>query len=249
MPFSPDRLQYRDDSGVPYLRRLEIWAIVDGIIEENFPEVRDEPTVFPPDKLVALIQSHGAKVRIRDLGKVGSYKVFGLTGFEDKTIYLDDVLRVEKERSFRFTLAHEFGHWLLHRHRPLVLGEASEYGDQIHDTESSLYKIRKEEGLKSPREWIEWQANEFASALIMPKNACKNAVFNMQMSGRALRHPVVINRGIIYLNKGETGIAEARQQVRAVADYFFVSERAMRYRLERLGLIEKQDGANWGDDY
>ena len=63
-----------------------------------------------------------------------------------------------------YLLSHEFGHFILHQR--LKIGQI-EY-DNFKDSKYNFKTGRHE--LVNPKNWIEWQANYFASALILPQN-------------------------------------------------------------------------------
>ena len=93
----------------------------------------------------------------------------------------------KQEKRYKFTLAHEIGHWILHR------GKMTDYEGQITLDTLIKEKISNDEStyikclnrnvnpnyinsvLKEAIDWIEWQANYFASAVLMPKKVfCEN---------------------------------------------------------------------------
>ena len=65
--------------------------------------------------------------------------------------------RVSKERR-RFVIAHEFGHFILHR-KLRVLRQ-----DYVSDDDATVF------GEPPALRWMEWQANRFASAFLMPSD-------------------------------------------------------------------------------
>lgn len=87
----------------------------------------------------------------------------------------------KQEGRFLFTLAHEIGHWILHRKHFFIDEQQQSIFDLLEDenrdnfiicvkrNESEMLYVRK----KTPEEWIEWQADNFASSLLMPKDIFK----------------------------------------------------------------------------
>jgi hypothetical protein len=71
-----------------------------------------------------------------------------------------------------FVLAHEYGHLVLHRHiDPVRSGYTT---SSLNDTEHDFVTGKKI--LRTSRDWIEWQANRFASALLMPRATFSDAL-------------------------------------------------------------------------
>lgn len=99
--------------------------------------------------------------------------------FSKNTMVFDIKLSEDykQEGRFLFTLAHEIGHWVLHRkHFFIDDGQASLF-TMLEEKEEEKFIVcakRDENAMlcvkrKTPEEWIEWQADNFASSLLMPK--------------------------------------------------------------------------------
>jgi Zn-dependent peptidase ImmA (M78 family) len=68
----------------------------------------------------------------------------------------------------RFTMAHELGHYMLHRH-----------GDLFIDKE---FKTMYRPSSSTPStEWEEWEANEFAACILMPEHLVKMEMKEIQV--------------------------------------------------------------------
>ena len=106
-----------------------------------------------------------------------------LKKFKSNTMIFDIELAEDykQEGRFLFTLAHEIGHWVLHK-KYFFIDERQQsifdlYRDEI-ETNGIVCAKRNEDDMiivkrKSPEEWIEWQADNFASSLLMPKEVFK----------------------------------------------------------------------------
>ena len=106
-----------------------------------------------------------------------------LKKFNKNTMVFDIKLSEDykQEGRFLFTLAHEIGHWILHRKHFFIDEQQQNIFDLLEDenrdnfiicvkrNESAMLYVRK----KTPEEWIEWQADNFASSLLMPKDIFK----------------------------------------------------------------------------
>lgn len=95
------------------------------------------------------------------------------------TILLNSLLAddIKQQNRYQFTLAHEVGHWVLQAKDFLYDEDQINIFDQIKTLSekdmitclnrsiSSNYST-----LITDSDWLEWQANYFASAILMPKN-------------------------------------------------------------------------------
>jgi len=149
------------------------------------------------------------------------------------------------EGRYRFTLAHEGGgHWRLHR------GLARPDRDQealFADVPKPTVICRSSQA----KERVEWQADFYASCLLMPRKLVMRAW--RERFGND--HPRVLRRKdrIVVLGDAEDEIVtpvrafdetrdnEAMEHfARPFAEQFLVSPVAMRIRLERLGLLHRE---------
>lgn len=80
-----------------------------------------------------------------------------------------------QEHRFRFTCGHESGHFVYHspyfkrvRHIQELFGAKSDSFVQCYHTDLGDKSKRR---LKTDNDWLEWQANQFSSSLLMPKAA------------------------------------------------------------------------------
>ena len=86
----------------------------------------------------------------------------GCINLQEKKILLNNA-GMDNYQRLRFTMAHEYGHYVLHSDLLKSQGINS-FGD-TEDTITDLLTIRDEE-----RKWLEQQANHFAACLLMPKD-------------------------------------------------------------------------------
>jgi Zn-dependent peptidase ImmA (M78 family) len=227
MAFSPKNLQY-DKNGVPVLSHSQIEHVTVEMMQKYCPERVQFPGMTPvADILDKLKQRKGLKVVFDDLGSEGPKKVLGFVHFKTKTMFFDHSLYNENQVSFRFTVAHELGHWVLHQHRPISVAD-----EKCNNESIQSFKGKKE--LKTARDWTEYQANSFASCLILPRRPLQQAIVQMQNNLGITR-----NLGILYLNDTDVGRLEISKQFEILKEIFQVSKTALRYRLRLLGwLIE-----------
>ncbi len=103
------------------------------------------------------------KLGIHIVPKFMLEKHIGLVGFlsnDFSTIYVDENVHDYQEARFRFTLAHEIGHLMLHK---------SMYKDLSFRTpvEWKSIQLRMKDDV---RKWFEWQANCFAGLVLVPRD-------------------------------------------------------------------------------
>ncbi|MGY2221090.1 ImmA/IrrE family metallo-endopeptidase [Pseudomonas gingeri] len=124
----------------------------------------------------------------------------------------------------RFTLAHELGHHFLN-HKRYMTREAIRVQDI---DQSQLITIPKGEA-----ERLEWQANTFASCLLMPTEEFQTAF------GLLLQHLGIRNRGHgpLYLDSQKDNVIQFHAVCNSLSNYFNVSKTAIRLRMRVLGLL------------
>jgi len=128
---------------------------------------------------------------------------------------------------FRFTVAHEIGHWSLHRRKKVVNVAV------IEDEESDLEVRYGAKTLKTPRQWMEHQANVFAAALLMPRSTFQKAVIQVQKQlGIATR------LGTVFLDNQAVNRQYYKAIVSSLMETYGVSGKATRIRLEETGILD-----------
>jgi len=107
---------------------------------------------------------------------------FTLNDFDKNTILLDKTLAAEPIVSLskpRFTLMHECAHQLLHQEYYKLQAIATQEGAVAYSVKMDQAPVNEEEKAKaawSDKEWMEWQANYLAGALLMPKHRIEKAL-------------------------------------------------------------------------
>jgi Zn-dependent peptidase ImmA (M78 family) len=134
---------------------------------------------------------------------------------------------MERHRS-RFTLAHELGHLLL-GHGAYLHAESVDDNDleQCQVTYLDDDDIRR----------LEWQANSFASCLLLPSNAFVRMTFNVAAQF-GLKDK---GFGLIYLDQQPVNRRSYYALTSALMDAFAVSRTAVTIRLKTLGLLIEAD--------
>src|SRR5262249_48650841 len=206
--------------------------------------------VNAPIPIEPIIEKHlGLRVEFDDLHRVfglpGGARfgkkpdIFGAIWLESGEIVVDESLDPEErpliEERYRFTLAHEVGHWRLHR--PLVQANSDK------ETQRRTVVCRSSQA----KERVELQANLYASCLLMPRKLVLQAWRDQFGDDQPrifppnswVEAPGEIERRIMAFFSGQdrSGLHEFALPF---ALRFLVSRTAMRIRLETLGLIRRE---------
>ncbi len=157
------------------------------------------------------------KIKYRKLSSDNSYFVGALTKYTNGQLYILVNSSIDNDGRTNFTIAHELGHYFL--------------SHQL--TQNSFYCLNEEiveEGIwQNP---IEQEANYFASCLLMPEEKTRNAFLAMLSNSRKAK----IKDFLHVKNDWTFGIwCGIRDDL---MKRYGVSEAALRYRLQQLGLAK-----------
>lgn len=176
--------------------------------------------------------------------------ILGAMFFDERRIVIDENLDPEENPSmegrYRFTLAHEGGgHWRLHRH--LFAKDPAQVS--LFNEPAPPSVVCRSSQAKEP---IEWQADFYASCLLMPRKlvmAAWDETFP-DRKPRVLQPRTPINHPFVEVPRvecqiGDHDCSETDDNVldriaRPLAEQFLVSPIAMRIRLEKLGLLHRE---------
>ena len=175
--------------------------------------------------------------------------ILGAIFFDEARIVIDESLdpveRRGREGRYRFTLAHEGGgHWRLHR---WIFATDPAQAGLFAGPEAPSFICRSSEA-KRPEEW---QADFYASCLLMPKNlviASRKERFGhtrpciLRRKNRLALPDYVSDEIAAALHSLERQSDDdfINEFVRPFAKKFLVSMVAMRIRLEKLGLLHRE---------
>ena len=220
---------------VKFLPKEHIEAATLGLLAEysrKFGEV-----VRPPIPVEEILEAHlGLDFAFDDLPKLlGIPDALGATWVQQRRVVIDQSLdptnNSSKHGRYRFTVAHELGHWELHRH--LFLTDPGQGCLFLEKTEPSIVCRSK---AKDP---MEWQADTFAGYMLMPKEM----VFEIWRRRHGELDPYIAAGEIADLN-AKWGLADDDRPTveiaRELAREFKVSGQAMQIRLIGLGLIRTE---------
>ena len=235
--YTPDFRKKRN--GVPVLSKNDIDIIGESFVADFCPEAMKTPMAVDID---GFAQDYlGLQQDFQYLSHNGVY--LGMMVFNDtskvpiydpntkraeyvtekaRTIIIDNLLLDDnQERRYRFTMGHEVAHDIFHSgyygYNPsqatLFEGESTPMVQCRIDTTKSAKKLKAE---WTDMDWMEWQANRFSSAILMPASMV---------------------RQLIASNPEETSAFRAAYWIMSVVHTFIVSVQAAEIRLRDLGLI------------
>jgi Zn-dependent peptidase ImmA (M78 family) len=190
--------------------------------------------VKPPIPVDDIIEKHlGVALEITDLkSKLGTDDVLGAAYFDEKIIRVDESLEAQEGR-LCFTMAHEVGHWQLHR--PLY--EMDKVSPSMFGAKDQLPAFLCRSNLKPP---AEIQADKFAARLLMPGQFVREAFAAVSGPGPFLISGLRAHRDDVAVIRSWSEIAKA---VIAKGSFTNVSVEAMRYRLMDLNLVRDMESA------
>lgn len=228
--FDPQKLKY-NSNGVPVLSAREIEDIANELLQRYCPEVLCRPCMTPVAEIIGhLGERTGLLFTMQDLGFQRKAKILGKVNFRKKTLYLDNSLKSEREVAFRFTAAHEIGHWVLHRYN--YKNWKLEIDDSLQDDDRTLCRLEN----RTQSDWLEFQANVFAASLVTPREMFVVAL-------RQIQQKIGINKNIgrVFLSNAPSSRRDYETTVSEISRIFHVSKGSVRVRMKTLHLIEGED--------
>lgn len=215
-----------DDSRVSYnidrLSKNDIEKTANNELDKINPKILSEAFSFNSKCLIEhLHNSYG--IRFTDISSES--ELLGLCDIKNNVIGINKSITGTNRELF--VLGHELGHYLLHQ--KLSIGQDNY--DTFDDSEYNFMTGKHD--LKNPKHWIEWQANFFASSLILPKVPF---LVKMWICQDSLNRP----RGIIYLDDQYQNVKDFSKLIRMLAYRFSVTKTSIIFRLKDMELINDQ---------
>lgn len=232
MKYLPSSTKYTD-KGVPYIKDDTIEKLAEKILHEFNPILLNAVGEIPiHDILKYITGKDNLIITSEDMGVLNNTKILGRIIISKRLICFDKDLSndIHKRPIFRFTIAHEIGHWILHSEKPLILDRTQKILRELIDTEDS---IMSKKTLITSRDWVEHHANVFAAALLMPSELYKQALVNIQYTDLGIRNRL----GMIYLDDNNYSIKDYNNTISKLRIIFGVSFTSAKIRLETLGLL------------
>lgn len=216
---------------VPYLPRAGIARAAEELLERALGARADQVPIDLDALVFDYLCEHEGLVFVDDeiLASGAQHDVLGRIDVLAGRISVCASLKVSDPRRFRFTVAHELGHWVLHR--PLVLTDRAH--PDLFPNGTVFVSTRASQSARvqgKPPE--EWQADYFASHLLLPRR-----VLRREYTRRLGATPSVRPDGMT-LEEYARQVARTRFAEHApLADAFGTSLQATAIALEELGLV------------
>jgi Zn-dependent peptidase ImmA (M78 family) len=105
--------------------------------------------------------------------------------------------------------------------------------DEVADDEDSLCRLES----RTPRDWVEMQANAFAAALVLPETTFQASLVKVQTE-----IGIIKNLGVIFTPSEAN--ADFVRTVAGLSDIYGVSKQSVKIRLRTLKMIEEEHVAS-----
>jgi len=224
-------------------RKYKVPFLPEKRIEDQAQLLLDEwaeahaPIAEPPVPIEEILELHlGLDFCLADLRtELGHPDVLGGIWFGDRLIKVDQSLDPSIQPKllgrYRFTLAHEVGHWRLHRQH--LMDDPS--ARSLFEANCEPAFVQRA-GDDAPEEF---QANAFASRALMPQQM----VYEAWAQWRGSHDPVAIadlDVGDYHADRQANEQVAMERFCKPLAREFDVSAQAMRIRLEKIELLVKE---------
>ncbi len=212
-----------DISFVPYLPIEEIEnaaqeLLIDFDYKQGAVKIKDLCDFIGNKNQVSFIYKD--TLGIDELG----FDILGRIFFKPTKIFISQKANVNQYRE-KFTIAHEIGHYILNHENYM----SKEYYAE-NDFENSNFEEIKIKDIKR----LEWQANSFASNLILPKENLLKEFY------KCLEEFEIKDKGFgaLFVDKQECNVKHFYKVTNKLKEKFEVSRKVVSIRLKDLGLLK-----------
>ncbi len=245
-------------NGLPVLSKKEIDDYAEVLLHDFKPELLRNPGPTPVENFIEIyldltVDYKKLSTDGNTLGMIafnsGYVEVFDeennkeMIEVEAGTVFIDSDLIDDtyQQGRCRFTFAHEPGHWLFHRHMYSTAKNQMSLFEVEPGAQKVCHKclkkhvgyISKRDYFSTDEDWQEWQADYFASSLLMPKKTFK-LVTEDCLSKLCLSVNDLHNKSVTEL------FFPVRQMIVTLSQIFDVSNQAAALRLYKLGYISNE---------
>lgn len=227
----------RDKDGIPVVEGAQIEQVAYQVLDHIDPEALREPQKLSVDKMKEwFTDKKGISFEEKDIPDVNGKQVLGYLDPDARKVALNQGAH-DYEARWLFTFAHELGHVVFHQDVDLARLSIDWF-----DTEEQVHEENLMTGFTCPKDWLEWQANRFASCLLMPKEPFIKQLWSVQDDIGYSR----AKRGWIYLEDSRSNQKEYMRIIGRLENTFGVSYTALECRLRQLNLLEDHRGDSLG---
>lgn len=199
----------------------ELESLALKIIEKHQPTALEKPQAINIlDFMFSACEKFGYEFKVWPLPKIGTQKAVGCVDNKNKKVFLDLTVACNANVSYScfFVAAHELGHLVLHR--------------KYFENNQTPYDYSDMEDGFPQNSRLEWQANRFASELLLPRKMVEVVV-----NSESFRLGITRNFGKIYVDGQACNYDILNSVCTAVANVFMVSKTVAQIRLKELDLI------------
>lgn len=219
--------------GFPFLRNEEIDAAASKLRFDALGQRAREPFVDLEAIVFDFLCDQDDSPSIDDeaeLADEGGEEVLGKTVVRPGQILISKRLRGPREQGrFRFTLAHEIGHWILHRPLLIAALDQPDLFSELSGVGTLVTLNRSLTDASAPRHEI--QANRFASTLLIDHETLREEFRSRFGDVRT------VAKGGVVRERSRALAAAVVGGGKALADSFGVSVEAMAIALESRGYV------------
>ncbi len=223
---------------VPVLRKTEFDQVATEFLRKYYPAALLEPMALP----IESIATEGLRLNVEYLHITDDFSELGKIFFTDGmteiyldesdeyirrpvqagTVFIDQDVKEKYHRGCeRFTLAHECVHWDQHRMHYLL--QQTDISDGMAVAQRCPKETFSGKLERTDEDWMEWQANGIAAAILMPKNTFLRKASEIVSDW---------DGGVLYSHSGAECLGFLAMEL---ATYFEVSLQAAKIRVFELG--------------
>ena len=214
------------NNAIPYLKSREIEQKSLDLLQRYSKDTGKK--IELPIPVLDMIEYLGYDIDFRTYDK--SKDILGETYLNEKLVAINENLTEKQEGRMHFTVAHEIGHIILHAQLA-----TPDFQILLKDQEPNIL-CRKEDGFDGTNnKALEWQADKFASFLLMPTAAVKETFSSIRNKPLNLKRNILIE----YFSKisRRTNAINFAREIIDTGKFTNVSKLAMVNRLIGMGLI------------
>jgi hypothetical protein len=226
------------ENAVPDLSLEDIAGRAEAFLARFDAECLQRPLSTPLGTICTKLRAeYGLPIDLSaDLGySSAGYRIVGQFDYRSRGISIDRTM-TPNTLDFAFSLAHEIGHLVLHRKLgPTIF--ASLRQDPFEDGVNQFQYDRAP--TSAPGDLIEWQANKFAGALLMPRPTVKLAVQERQQERGITR-----GFGRVWVDWRGQALGDLNDMLKFLSERYQVPEAVANVRLRELGILVEETPPN-----
>lgn len=216
----------RNEFEIPFLSAKDIEEFTSSLLMAYSPKVVKGDKMLDWEKFEQFLAlTYEMTILYTDLDAFDSrgHQVDSSCSFSTKTIQIKSSFRNSTRAAF--LLAHELGHYFLHNRTSINQYTYESFSDSVYNLRMNRYE------LNNPKTWIEWQANQFASCLILPR---ESIIYRLGIE--QFKQNLQIGKPL-YLDDQPSNRFAFRIIITNLARFYFTTKTSIIYRLTALKMI------------